>query len=137
MGRSIKEELNSITYIKENFPELFKKSKKYYCDKSLYANYNFFNTKNHNIVLGDNIQLDLTITLNEDPDYYQGNFYKISTFDIEELKSVYCKELNNVKINNNFNDQELLQITSTLDKYLFRMESILCKPSLLQKVLTQ
>ena len=42
-------------------------------------------------------------------------------------------ELNNTQVNNKFNSLEMLQITSTIDIYLFRMEDLLCKPYLKYK----
>jgi hypothetical protein len=127
---SVNEKLNSITFIKETFPQLFKIAKKYYCDKSLYANYNFFKQDSHNFSLGDNVDLQLNINL-QHPDYYQGNFYIITQEDLNILKNEYCNELS--KINNKFSSSEMLQITSTLDTNLFRMESLICKPHLNKK----
>lgn len=125
----INEKLNSITFIKETFPQLFKVAKKYYCDKSLYTNYKFFQNENNTIALRDNVDLHLNIKM-EHPGYYQGNFYKITPEDLDILKKVYCNELKNTQIDNNFNSSEMLQITSALDIYLFRMESLICKPHL-------
>jgi hypothetical protein len=127
---SVNEKLNSITFIKETFPQLFKVAKKYYCDKSLYANYNFFKQESHSFSLGDNIDLNLNINIDM-PGYYQGNFYKITLEDLNILKNEYLQELS--KITNKFNSSEMLQITTTLDTYLFRMESLICKPHLNKK----
>jgi hypothetical protein len=126
----VNEKLNSITFIKETFPQLFKVAKKYYCDKSLYANYNFFKQSSHTFSLGDNIDLNLNINL-EHPDYIQGNFYIVTQEDLNILKNEYLQELS--KITNKFSSSEMLQITTTLDTYLFRMESLLCKPHLNKK----
>jgi hypothetical protein len=123
----VNEKLNSITFIKETFPQLFKIAKKYYCDKSLYANYNFFKQNSHHFVLSDYINLELNVNLNHQ-DYYQGNFYIVTLEDLNLLKNEYLQELS--KITNKFSSSEMLQITTTLDTYLFRMESLLCKPHL-------
>lgn len=125
----VNEKLNSITFIKETFPDLFKIAKNYYCDKSLYTNYKFTQNPSQKFLL--NNYIDLNVTINHvNADYYQGNFYKITLDDLEILKKDYYNELNNTQVNNKLNSLEMLQITSTIDTYLLRMEDLLCKPHL-------
>lgn len=110
--------LCSITFIKKTFPKLVLFGQKYYCAKSKTINQTF-----NSLLLGNNVDFKLDIQSNTN------NLYKLDDthpIDINKLKNAYIKELDNIKSQFNFNDTQVLSLTSTMDKYFFKFEQKLC-----------
>ena len=117
-------DLCSITFIKQTFPLLLLLAQKYYCAKSKIANEQFTNNEKDNVlVLGNNVDFKIDIQSNTD------NLYKLDDthpIDTNSTKNDYLTELHNVKLKFNFDDDSILNLTSTMDKYFFKFEQSLC-----------